>query len=286
MIYYHADDYGVCIEQAKRILACRTEGGLNSVSIMPTSDYLSETMPLLDKECMKSIHINISEGKALSEPKKIPMLVDENGYFNRSFGKLFLVSLFAGRKLQKQVEIEVYAQIKRVLQYMPDDYKLRLDSHRHYHAIPAIFRGVCKAAERTHREIQYIRLPIESFRLYLGKPSLWPRIQPLSIIKALVLNTCCIFDKNYLKKLRLQDKTCAYIGVIFTDRMFFENIAPLVKMIKAGKIFRNQDVEIQFHPGKVLKGEPLHKTEFADWFSSKNRDKEAEALKRFSKELL
>ena len=67
--------------------------------------------------------------------------------------------------------------------------------------------------------------------------------------------------------------------------MFFENIAPLVRLIKEGKAFKGQDVEIQFHPGKVEKGEPIHVTKFADWFSSCNRDKEAEELKRFAKEL-
>ena len=285
MIYYHADDYGVCIEQARRIMACRTEGCLNSVSIMPTSDYLDDTMPLLDEDCKKSVHINISEGKALSDPKEIPMLVDENGCFNRSFGELLLKSVFHGCELEKQVETESYAQISRALQYMPEDYELRFDSHRHYHTIPCIFRGVCKAAVKTHRKVEYIRLPIESFALYLRKPSLWPRIAPLSIVKAIVLNICCAFDKKYLKKLGLGNRNCGYIGVIFTDRMFFENIDPLIKMIKEGKSFRGQDVEVQFHPGKVLKGEPLHETKFADWFSSKNRDKEAEALKRFAGEL-
>ena len=284
MIYYHADDYGVCVEQSKRIMDCRTEGCLNSVSIMPNSDYLDETMPLLDDSCKKSVHINISEGKALSDPKKIPMLVDAEGYFNRSFGELLLASIIAGKKLERQVAIEAFAQINRTLDFLPDDYKLRLDSHRHYHMIPAIFRGVCRAAKKTHREIEYVRLPIEDFRLYLSNPSLWARIQPLSIVKALVLNSCGMINKMYMRKLRLSYENFAYIGVIFTDRMFFENIEPLVKMIKGGKFFAGQDVEIQFHPGKVLKGEPLHKTKFADWFASDNRDKEAEALKRFAKE--
>lgn len=281
MIYYHADDYGICKEQSLRILACRKDGCLNSVSILPNSDHLKDTVPLLDKDCKKSIHINISEGKALSNPEDISMLVDNNGYFNKSFGELFLLSIISGKKLGKQVKTESYAQIKRVLEFMPDDYKLRLDSHRHYHMIPWAFRGLCSAAKKTNREIEYLRLPIEDFRIYLANPSLWPRIQLLSIVKALVLNFCGIFNKRHLKRLHLSDKTSAYIGVIFTDRMFFENINPLLSMIKEGKAFKNQDVEIQFHPGKVLRGEPLHKTKFPDWYTSKNRDKEAEALKRF-----
>ncbi len=284
MILYHADDYGVCIEQAQRILNCRREGCLNSVSIMPNSDYLDETVGLLDKDCKRAIHLNISEGKALSDPKKIPLLVDGRGYFNRSFGELLILSLISGKQLEKQIAIEFYAQIKRVVKYMPGDYKLRLDSHRHYHAIPCAFRAMIRAAEKTRREIEFIRLPMEDFGLYLKAPSLIPRIQPLSVVKALVLNFCGTIDKWYLKRRGLSDKTCGYIGVLFTDRMFYENMAPLVRLIKRGEAFSGQDVEIQFHPGKVLEGEPIHETKFMDWFSSPNRDKEAKALLRLAKE--
>ena len=281
MIYYHADDYGINIEQSKRILSCREDGCLNSVSILTTSECFEDTVHLLDSECKKAVHINLSEGKALSSRKDIPLLVDVNGCFDKSFFRLLLSSFIFKKKIEKQVETECYAQIKRLLEYMPEDYRLRLDSHRHYHMIPAVFRGVCSAAKETGREIEYIRLPMEKPLLYLSEPRLWLRISPLSIVKALVLNFCGIFNKCYLKRAGLYDKTMGYIGVIFTDRMFFENIDPLIKKINKGKIFRNTDVEIQFHPGRVKKGESLHETKFADWYDSDNRDREAEALKRF-----
>ena len=281
MIYFHADDYGINVAQSKRILSCRTEGCLNSVSILPTSDCLGETIPMLDDECKKAVHINISEGKSLLSSDEIPMLVDGKRHFNRSFVQMLIQSIFRGRELERQVEKECYAQISEVIKYLPSDYILRLDSHRHYHMVPAVLRGVCKAAKRTNRDIEYIRLPMEKLSLYLADPALWPRISPLSIVKALVLNTCGAYNKHFLKKEHLLDKTSPYIGVIFTDRMFYENISPLLKKIKAGKVFKGENVEIQFHPGAVREGETLHETNFVEWYSSENRDKEAEALKRF-----
>ena len=285
MIYYHADDYGINPKQSKRILSCRKNGPLNSVSILPTSDHLGETIPLLDPECKKSVHINLCEGRALSDPKSISMLANGEGCFYNSFGAMLIKSVFFGKELEKQVEKECYAQISRIGEYLPEDYKLRLDSHRHYHMIPRVFRGLLKAAFRTGREIEYIRFPMESPGLYLSIPRLWSRISPLSIIKALVLNTLGSYNKLYLRKCGLSDRTLGYIGVVFTDRMFYENIAPLVELINSGKFFKGQDVEVQFHPGKVKRGEPLHETRFANWYSSINRDKEAAALKRFAEDI-
>jgi predicted glycoside hydrolase/deacetylase ChbG (UPF0249 family) len=283
MIYYHADDYGINIEQSERILSCRKEGCLNSVSIMPTSDCLDDTVPMLDNGCKKAVHINISDGKAILSREKIPLLVDDKGFFNRSFLQLLLISVVSGRKLELQVARESYAQICKILEYMPGDYKLRLDSHRHYHMIPCVLRGICRAAEKTEKEIEYIRLPMESAGLYLGEPRLWSRISPLSIVKALVLNICGRYNKGFLRKHGLLSKTNGYIGVVFTDRMFYENIYPLILKIKAGKAFKGRDVEVQFHPGRVRRGEKLHRTKFADWYDSDNRDREAQALKRFEK---
>ena len=33
--WYHADDFGVSLEQSEKILSCYQEGALNSISILP-----------------------------------------------------------------------------------------------------------------------------------------------------------------------------------------------------------------------------------------------------------
>ena len=283
MIFYHADDYGISVEQSEMILKCKKRGCLNSVSIIPNSDRLDVTMPLLDSECKKAIHVNLCEGKALLGHDDIPLLVDTEGSFNRSFLQLLFLSLIHGRELEDQVEKECYAQINKVLTYLPDDYKLRIDSHRHYHMIPCVLRGLVKAMDKTGREVEYFRTPCEKAFIYLLEPRLWVKLSPLSIVKAIVLNTCGCYNRSFLKKKNLLDKTHGYIGVVFTDRMYYDNIAPFVCKIKKGSIFKGQDVEIQFHPGGIKKEEELLDPKFGDWYASDAREKEADALMRFER---
>ena len=280
MYFYHADDYGINIEQSERIIDCRVNGCLNSVSIIPNSEHLDETMPLLDADCKKAVHINLCEGKSLSDKAEIPLLVNKDGMFDKSFLKILLLSFTQKKELERQISDECYLQIKKVLSYMPEGYKLRVDSHRHYHMIPSVMRGLVDAIERTGLDVEYLRLPMERFSLYLSQPGLWPRISVVSIIKALVLDTCGAFDKKFLKSKNLWNRDVVYLGVLFTDRMFFENIDPLVRKIRSKKCYNGFDVEVQFHPGAIKRGEELLDDTFGDWYASTNREGEALALKR------
>ncbi len=283
MIIFHADDYGVNIKQSKRILMCREKGCLNSVSIIPTSRHLKETIPLIDGECKKGVHINLSEGYPLSEITDIPLLVDKKGLLNRSFIECLLLSILKRKEFEKEVEVECYLQLRKVISYMPSDYKLRVDSHRHYHMIPGVLRGLCKAIDRIGIEVEYIRLPMENLSLYLSEPKLWHRIPLLSIIKAIVLIICGIYNKSYLRKKGLLSKTSEYIGVIFTDRMYIENITPLILRINKDKRYKGKDVEIQFHPGQIKEGEDILDVKFKEWYASSNRKMEAKALMQLAR---
>ncbi len=280
MYFYHADDYGINIEQSKRIIDCRENGCLNSVSIIPNSEHLDETMLLLDEACYKAVHINLCEGRSLSDKKAVPLLVDKDGMFDKSFLKILMLSFTHREELEKQISEECYLQIKKILSYMPEGYKLRIDSHRHYHMIPSVMRGLVAAIERTGLEVEYLRLPMERFSLYLSQPGLWPRISIVSVIKAIVLNTCGAFDRKFLMTKNLWDRNTVYLGVLFTDRMFFENIDPLIKKIQSKEKYRGCNVEVQFHPGGIKKGEYLLDDTFGEWYASSNREGEALALKR------
>ena len=95
----------------------------------------------------------------------------------------------------------------------------------------------------------------------------------------MVLNTCGNFNKRLLKKCGLLDKTCKYVGVIFTDEMFLDRIQPLVKRIEKDRRYRDKEVELQFHPGGIKKGEYFLDEQFEEWFESSNREGEAKTLK-------
>ena len=138
MIEFHADDFGLFTRQSQRILNCSKNGVLNGVSIMPNSIYLPECMQMLyknDKDMSVTIHLNLVEGKCLSEIKDVDLLVNKDGIFNISFGKLLLASLSPMReKYVSQIAKEFSKQIKTANNLCKQN-KIRLDSHVHYHML-------------------------------------------------------------------------------------------------------------------------------------------------------
>ena len=89
-IWFHADDFGVTAEQAKRILDCYQNGVLNSISVMPNTPALAESLALLREadpqgnKIRRVLHLNFVEGKPLAGAENVPLLVDKTGYFNKS----------------------------------------------------------------------------------------------------------------------------------------------------------------------------------------------------------
>lgn len=276
MFIFHADDYGVNISQCKRMMDCRKMGGLNSVSIFGNSQILDEAVEMLDEGCLRGIHLNFREGKACSKKEKIPLLVDYNGRLCNSFFHLLWLSIIHRERMEREIEVECMEQIIRVLQKMPKEYRIRIDSHQHIHMIPAVFRGMCKALKKIDREVEYIRFPVENICLYIRTPGVWKHIRLINVIKALVLGACCIINRRTMKKFGYSNcGNTVFIGVLFTGNMTRDKVFPLLTKLKG----REDNVEVLFHPGGVMAGEefidPYGLTEF---YMSESRRIEADTL--------
>ena len=120
MTEYHADDYGISIEQCRRILDCHINGRLNGISIMPNSEILEEAMEMVrpyEDKIAYTIHLNLRDGKANAPKEKIPHLVNESGIHKVSFGKYVIGSYipWIRRTLRKELAIEFKAQIDRLM---------------------------------------------------------------------------------------------------------------------------------------------------------------------------
>ncbi len=287
MYLFHADDYGVNKNQAKRILNCYRHGVLRSVSIIPNSPWAAETMTQLPDDIKKSIHLNLVEGTCVSDPLKIPLLADHNGKFRRSFFQLVLLSVCKRKELSKQAAIECGAQITKMLTLLPDDYKIRIDSHRHYHMIPAVFEAVCAECKKSGRQIEYIRFPLERLSIYLLHPGLYKYIRPVNVIKILVLKICSIRDRKIAKKYDADVGEADFIGLMLTTQMNLEYVLSVLRLFVGHKDYeKSDDLEVLFHPGGIKKHE-----EFIDadnqpmkaFYTSKNRWMEAETLKELKK---
>ena len=283
MYLFHADDYGVNKNQAKRILNCYRRGVLRSVSIIPNSPRAAETIALLPDDIKKSIHLNLVEGTCVSDPSKIPLLADPNGKFRRSFFQLVLLSVCKRKELRRQAAIECGAQITKMLALLPDGYKIRIDSHRHYNMIPAVFEAVCAECKKSGRQMEYLRFPLERLSVYLLHPGLYKYIRPVNVIKILVLKICSIKDKKIAKTYGMDAGKADFIGLMQTTQMNLDYVLSALRLLNRHKDYKkSDDLEVLFHPGGIKMDE-----EFMDadnqpmkaFYTSKNRWMEAETLK-------
>lgn len=291
MTEFHADDYGLFPTQSRRILDCCRDGALNGVSVMTNSACLPECMALLEPYMDKlhiAVHLNFMEGRCLSDPAKVDMLVKPDGTFSASFGKLLLASILpVRRKCQEQLRLEMKAQIVALLPYM-DGKPLRIDSHAHYHMIPVVFDALMDVIREEDLMVAYIRIPRESLPIY------WPHrkelryFRPINLIKTAVLN---ILAERNLRKCRLalagQERN-VFLGVLYSGRMCGQNIRAVLKDALQLAEKRGGMLEILAHPGGVYEESDLMQLtnpDDIDFLSSPFREEEAAALRELKKQL-
>jgi len=88
----NADDFGLCESVNKGIVEAHTKGVLTSTTIManmPAADQaveLAKNLPTLGL----GVHLNLTAGKPLSKDNTVKLILDSQGYFALSPGKLAL----------------------------------------------------------------------------------------------------------------------------------------------------------------------------------------------------
>ncbi|MGB7582654.1 MAG: ChbG/HpnK family deacetylase [Sedimentisphaerales bacterium] len=143
----NADDFGFCESVNKGIVEAHTKGVLTSTTIManmPAAEQaveLAKNLPTLGL----GVHLNLTAGKPLCRDNTVKLILDSQGCFALSPGKLTLASLITG-KVRTAIETELASQI----QWLIDKgiKPTHLDSHKHIHSFPSIFPIVCRLAKR------------------------------------------------------------------------------------------------------------------------------------------
>jgi hopanoid biosynthesis associated protein HpnK len=143
----NADDFGLCESVNKGIVEAHTKGVLTSATIManmPAAEQavdLAKNLPTLGV----GVHLNLTAGKPLCQDNTVKLILDSQGHFALSPGKLALASLITG-KARAALETELASQI----QWLIDKgiKPTHLDSHKHIHSFPTIFPIVCRLAKR------------------------------------------------------------------------------------------------------------------------------------------
>lgn len=157
---FNADDFGISKGVNAAIVKAHRKGILNSASLMINQKYAAEAVNLAKKmpELEMGLHVNLTNEYPAAPAQEIPLLVDGQGKLKNGFVNLLLLSFFKPRQLRLQVEIEMRAQIAK---YLTTGLPLQhLDSHRHVHMIPQIFKTMRKLQKEF--EVPRIRVMNEN----------------------------------------------------------------------------------------------------------------------------
>ena len=154
----NADDFGLDMEVNRGIELCHQKGIVTSTSIVPGGKCFEDGIEILKRNHLLGvgIHITFVLSKPVSEPEKIKSLLKKSGSFRDSWYDFFL-AFIAGRIRKNEIEIEIEAQIKKLVDIgiTPS----HLDSHQHLHLLPGIIDSVIKIAKKYG--IKWIRVPTE-----------------------------------------------------------------------------------------------------------------------------
>ena len=173
---FHADDYGVSINNSKRIIELIRSGRADSISIIPNMGCFDECMALVD-------------GYKLSSKNSDE--IQNNTWFDH-----FIRSLIPGSKkkaLREYFISEISLQIKTVYDQIctlkdtdNNPVALRIDSHVHTHSITLVFDSLIKALKNLDLldKTQYIRNPREPFLMFFTTKGVISRVPfiPIPIV--------------------------------------------------------------------------------------------------------
>ena len=268
-----ADDLGISKGTNQAIREAHENGILTSASLMVNmpayEDALVNIIPALPGLGI-GIHLSLTIGRSVLQKEKIPLLVNENGYFKNSFLQLFRLA-----KNNPEARSQIYDELEAQFQKGFSS-KIGLDhinSQHHVHMIPPIFDVVVDLANKynCHR----LRITDESFA-FGGKLNLDYFLSPLlsgSILKKLLLSKFGSRNRKRLVETKIRT-TNYFFGIIHTSNMNKGITEFTLDAVKEGV------TEILTHPGFYSKSAPqeLRCNELEGFLLSKNRRIEFEAL--------
>lgn len=291
-IWFHADDYGVTAQQASRILSCYQDGVLNSISILPNTSALGECLEILNQvdpagtQIRRALHLNFVEGRPLAGAENVPELVDDTGYFNKSFIDFLRWNYVKGGtarlELVRQIKLEIAAQLHAVTRVC--DYGITaIDSHQHYHMIPIVFDSLMEVLSEKglgYNVIRQVRIPVDPVAPLRGSVQMRRSVPKINWVKWCILKTYADRNKKILRSKKIE--TPVFFGIFFTCEMRREVVDALLPAYRNYADKKGQGLELMFHPGSLADCNELLDTrskELAVFYRSVNRELEAECLK-------
>jgi len=156
----NADGFGFTPGVNKGIVEAIKNGIVTSISCVVNFPYIKELPQILSEfpNISPGIHFNLSVGRPVTHPGKIPSLVNEKGEF---WGDRLLSLILEGKINKEEIETELEAQVKILLDL--GIHPTHWDGHQNKHLYPLFFNAAMKIAKkynirkmRTHRRYLFV----------------------------------------------------------------------------------------------------------------------------------
>ncbi len=246
----NADDFGISEDVNNAIVDGYKNGVLASTTIMANAPAFEHAVLLLPElqGISLGVHLNIIEFSTLKTTlKNNSLLYDKDGIYNNGYIQLILKSF--NKDFLNEVEEDFRLQIETVLSKTSVDH---IDSHVHVHAIPNIFKIVCKLAKeygikhiRTQFEYPYF---VPDIKKYLTTK------YPVNWLKLLLLNSFTIINKKYLETIEGVTTNKNFVGVNYTGYMDKNTLLCALPFV-------SEETEAVLHPS-INPAQPFHYNEY------------------------
>lgn len=139
----NADGFGFTYGNNRGIFESLDAGFIRSVSVNVNFPAVEELGRLAADHPHVSvgIHFNLAVGEPVADPARIPTLLGADGRF---LDGDFRRALFSGKIAPREIEVELQAQVMRMLDYVPRI--SHFDGHRNAHTLPLYFNVALKVA--------------------------------------------------------------------------------------------------------------------------------------------
>ena len=137
LLIVNADDFGLNAAATDGVMQCFLAGAVTSTSLMVNAPDAERAAVLASRypALAVGLHFNLTWGRPLSDPARVPALLDQTGGFcDRA---TLMRRALLGCLPQSQVDLEFQSQLARLreLGINPSHF----DSHQHVHAATAVF---------------------------------------------------------------------------------------------------------------------------------------------------
>lgn len=251
-IIIHADDFGICKDVTNDIYDSIKNGCISRTSVICNTKDIEHAASIFEESITDfelSLHLNLVEGRPISELKDASILVNEIGEFKFSFLTLWISYILSSRNrrdlMKNQIKLEIENQILTYNKYFNKDSRgIHIDGHTHVHMIPFVLDIILEL--RQNYNIHSMRIPNERF--YFSLSNLKHYLSS-NLVKYCVLK---ILSKLQMNKIRATGIKCNdyFIGILASGMM---NCSSLKAALSALKKVKKKEilVELLFHPGGV-----------------------------------